>query len=251
MKKEILKYLGIGFGALIILAFAIYFTFTGSGNTKSPRTNKGEETAEVSSDDIITVDEMPEVGDAVEVKDVILDDASITYDEYTFYDDVTSSNYQIYIFHNNLGFDIDIYVDIDFKKGDEISRNSIYVNNFAAKSDTCIWTVPNEFDTAEVSFSAKRVEKNMCTITDGLDLKLNDNGNGIVATVTNNSGYDAYYVDACVLFMNNGEIVRFQPVSLYSQRDFIPHGESEEFSVEAYGHEYNDVKIYFSGYGAL
>lgn len=251
MKKEILKYLGIGFGALIILAFAIYFTFAGSGGKKTPKPSKGEEMAEVAEEDIITVDEMPEVGDEVEVKDVVIEDDSITYDSYSFYDDVTSSNYQIYVFHNNLGFDIDIYVDIDFTKGDEVHRNSIYVNNFAAKSDTCIWTMAEEYDSVDVSFSAKRVEKNMCTITDGLDLKLNDNGNGIVATVTNNSGYDAYYVDACVLFTYNGEIVRFQPVSLYSQRDFIPHGESEEFSVDAYGHEYNDVKIYFSGYGAL
>jgi len=251
MKKEILKYLGIGFGALIILAFAIYFMFAGSGGSNISREQKQETTAEVSEDDIITVDEMPVVGDEVEVKEVELENDSITYDEYSFYDDITSTNYQIYIFHNNLDFDIDIYVDIDFKKGNETTKNSIYLNNFAAKSDTCIWTVAPEFDTADVSFSAKRVEKNMCTITDGLDLKLNDNGNGITATVTNNSGYDAYYVDACVLFTLNGEIVRFQPVSLYSQRDAIPHGESEEFSVEAYGHEYNDVKIYFSGYGAL
>ena len=249
MKKEILKYIGIGMGALIILGFAIYFAFTGSGD-KPPVHN--EEEAEISNEDILTVEEMPVVGDEVEISDVILDETSVTYEEYSFFDDVTSTPYQIYVFHNNLDFDIDIYVDIEYKKSgaEESQRNSIYVNNFASKSDTCVWTIPDEFDTSEVSFSAKRVEKNMCTITDALELKLADNGNGINATVKNNSGYDAYYVDACVLFKQNDEIVRFQPVSLYSQRDFIPNGESESFVVDAYGHEYNDVKIYFSGYGS-
>ena len=103
MKKEILKYMGVGFGALIILAFAIYFMFTGTeGSVGKNRLEKKAENAEVSDDDIITVDEMPQVGDEIIMKDVELEDDSITYDRYTCFDIPSSTTYQIYILHNNL-----------------------------------------------------------------------------------------------------------------------------------------------------
>lgn len=250
MKKEILKYLGVGFGALIILAFAIYFMFTGTeGSVGKNRLDKKAEKAEVSDDDIITVDEMPQVGDEIIMKDVELEDDSITYDRYTCFDIPSSTTYQIYILHNNLGFDVDVYMDIEYTMGNESQMNSIYVNNIPAKGDSCVWTMPSDFESEEISLTARRPEEKSHTIAPQINCAVNDNGNGFTATVTNNSEYNAYYMSANVLFKKGNEVVRFQPVNLYSNKEYIAPGESEEISVDAYGAEYTDIEIFFGGYG--
>lgn len=250
--KKAMKYISVGVIVLFILLLGIVALFKTSGQKKAEEASYGENRGESGNLVDAAGEQIKNTGDYLDEGPV--DASGITWQEYRFTNELESAedqDYLIYVLRNGTGRDVDIYMDIDTANSDtkEAMRDSIYVNNFAKDSNTCVYTKPGLITDATVKVSAFAPQEDMKTITSDLKVEFDDRGDGVEGRVTNDSEYIACYTELSILFMKGDNVVYFGTVNLADDKPELAPGESAMFTLSSNGADYDKVNIYVAGYG--
>ena len=247
-----MKYISLGLVVLLVLLFAIVILFKTAGQKNAEKESYEADRGESGNLVDAAGDQIKNVGDYLDEGEI--DASKITWQEYRFTNEMEpaeTQDYLIYVLRNGTGRDVDLYMDIDTANSDtkEAARDSIYVNNFAKDTNTCVYTQPGLVSDATVEISAFAPQEDMKTIAADLSVEFDDAGDGIEGKVTNNSEYIACYTELSVLFMKGDEVAYFGTVNLAEDEPELAPGESAMFTLKAQNAEYDKVNVYVAGYG--
>ena len=101
---------------------------------------------------------------------------------------------------------------------------------------------------AQIDYSMNVSESYYQSATDYIDVSYNINGNKVVLTATNNGNSPAYFLEAQVIHLSNGEAVYYNNTYLSdSNNDFsIQPGETRTKDVTSWGKSFDDVIVTYT-----